>query len=206
MPPFSPRLIKPLSPTDPGGVEQVLDHQLQRLLPTHHWLCRAPSLKRKVQWLRRLLDETHHALLLLDRVAALGHPPGAAQPWPRPVAHVQPAGTLADFAVTSWLLDAARADPVADAWCADASKRNQRNTKFHRRQAFELLLVMSTQQRPEGMCQVQAALDRQWPKLLAQLADWPARAREDFMKLTAEQIRFLGCRPGSAPALGSQHE
>lgn len=206
MPQFSPRVIPPRLPSGPGGVEQALDHQLQRLLPTRHWLCRAPSLKRKVQWLRRLLDESSHALLL-EMAAPPAHPPCPDQPWALRLPPTRPMGTLADFAVTSWLLDGAAPPPsdVTDTKCTDAFKRNQRNAQFHRRQAFELLLVMSRQPRSDARYQVQAALDRQWPQLLGRLAAWPAQARETFMQRTVEQVQFLGCRAGNATTPGGRH-
>ncbi len=203
MPNSSPMQLRPALPVGPGVIEQALEHQLQRLLPTHHWLCRAPSFKRKQQWFRRLLDETSHAVQLQDSV---DNPPARASvatPWARHLA-APPPGTLADFAVSSWLLDsvnpALQPDHQAHPGFASACERIERRAIFHRRQAFELLLTMTRQQQAGLGGQVQAAIDRQWPHLLEGLAGWPQDERQRFMARTLEQLHFLGCRAGTAQA------
>ncbi|WP_277964189.1 hypothetical protein [Pseudomonas sp. RIT-To-2] len=209
MPDSSPMHPDTALAAGPGVIEQALEHQLQRLLPTHHWLCRAPSFKRKQQWFRRLLDETSHAVQLQDSVVRQPARPAPARPWARHLAVPTPPGTLADFAVTSWLLDSAnppaQPDSQAHPTFASACERIERRAIFHRRQAFELLLAM-TQKRQAGLGgQVQAAIDRQWPHLLARLAGWPADEQQAFMARTLEQLQFLGCRAGTREAKGVAH-
>jgi len=206
-------------------IRQISQHahsEIVGMLPEGNWITRAPSLKRKVTLLAKVLDEGGHGLYLYSAAETLGitrdelyeqlHSGKAKYS----SIFNYPAVTWADMGAVGWLVDGAAImnqvmlTRTSFGPYARAMVRICKEESFHQRQGFEIMLTLCQGTEVQKRM-AQDALNRWWwPSLMMfgpkdeesthteQAMKWRIKLktndelRQQFVDQTIPQIKILG--------------
>ena len=206
-------------------IRQISQHahsEIVGMLPEANWITRAPSLRRKATLIAKVQDEAGHGLYLYASAETLGisrdEMIGQLHSGKAKYSSIfnYPTLTWADMGAIGWLVDGAaimNQVPLCRASYgpyARAMVRICKEESFHKRQGFEILLVLSRgSEAQRRMCQ--DAIDRWWwPSVMmfgpnddaspntAQSMQWKIKRfsndelRQRFIDVCAEQVKLLG--------------
>jgi ring-1,2-phenylacetyl-CoA epoxidase subunit PaaA len=206
-------------------IRQISQHAHSEIIgmqPEGNWLTRAPSLKRKLQLLAKIQDETGHGLYLYGAAETLGvsreELVGQLLSGKAKYSSIfnYPTLSWADMGAIGWLVDgAAIMNQIPLCRCsygpyARAMILICKEESFHQRQGYEIMLTLA-RGTPEQRAMAQDALDRWWwPCLMMfgppdkdslhteQAMRWKIKRfsndglRQRFIDATVPQAHFLG--------------
>src|SRR6185503_15480985 len=209
------------------NIRQISQHahsEIVGMLPEGNWISRAPSLKRKAILLAKVQDEAGHGLYLYSACETLGitreetindlHSGKAKYS----SIFNYPTLTWADMGAIGWLVDGAAIlnqvmlTRTSYGPYARAMVRICKEERFHQRQGFEILWVLSKgTDEQKAMCQ--DSINRWWCQSLMmfgphdsertkseQSMKWKIKRksndelRQNFVDMCAEQVKVLGMK------------